>query len=100
MFDPNYLHGMAQAIDQSGAKEQKLTTQLSSGQRVTQLSDDPVAAAANVALSGTISQLDAFVQGAKSNESMMQVSDNALGEVVTQVTSAISLAVNAGNGTL
>ncbi len=100
MFDPNYLHGMAQAIDQSSAREQTLTTELSSGQRVTQLSDDPVAAAANVALSGSIRKLDSFVQSAKSNESMMQVADNALGEVVTQVTSAISLAVSAGNGTM
>ena len=30
----------------------------------------------------------------------MQVADNALGEVVTQTTSAISLAVSAGNGTM
>ena len=100
MFDPNYLHGLAQAIDQSSAKEQTLTTELSSGQRVTRLSDDPVAAATNVALSGSISRLDSFVQSAKSNESMMQVADNALGEVVSRVSSAISLAVNAGNGTL
>ena len=99
MFDPRYLQGMAQAINQSSATEQALTTELSSGQRVTQLSGDPVAVAANVGLSGAISQLDSFVQSAKSNESMMQVADNALGAVVTQVTSAIGLAVNAGNGT-
>ncbi len=100
MFDPNYLHGMAAAITQSSSREQTLTTELSSGQRVTQLSDDPVAAATNVALSGSISRLDSFVQSAKSNESMMQVADNALGEVVSRVSSAISLAVSAGNGTM
>jgi len=98
--DPNYMRGLAAAISQSSATEQTLTNQLSSGQRVTQLSDDPVAAAQNVGLSGSISRLDSFVQSAKSDQSMMQVADNALGEVVSQVTSAISLAVNAGNGTL
>ena len=98
--DPNYTRGLAAAISQSNATEQTLTNELSSGSRITQLSDDPVAAAQNVGLSSSIGRLDSFVQSAKSDQSMMQVADNALGEVVSQVTSAISLAVNAGNGTL
>jgi flagellar hook-associated protein 3 FlgL len=98
--DPNYTSGLAAAIAQSSATEQTLTNELSSGQRIVQLSDDPVAAAQNVGLSSSISRLDSFVQSANSDQSMMQVADNALGEVVSQVSSAISLAVNAGNGTL
>jgi flagellar hook-associated protein 3 FlgL len=98
--NPNYLQGLAQAISQSGAMEQTYTSELSSGQRVTQLSDDPVAAAQNVGLSSSISQLDSFVKSSTAEQSMMQVADNALGEVVSQVTSALSLAVSAGNGTL
>src|SRR5580704_10847242 len=98
--DPNYTRGLMASIAQSSATEQTLTNELSSGTRVTQLSDDPVAAAQNVGLSNSISRLDSFVQSAKSDQSMMQVADNALGEVVSQVTSAISAAVNAGNGTL
>ena len=100
MFNPNYLHGMAAAINQSGATVQTLTTELSSGLRVTQLSDDPVAAANNVGLASSISGLDSFVKSSTAEQSLMQVADNALGEVVTQTTSAISLAVSAGNGTM
>ncbi len=99
-FDPNYLQGMAAAINRSSATEQTLTTELSSGLRVTQLSDDPVAAAQNVGLSSSIGRLDSFVQSAKSDQSMMQVADNALGEVVSQASKAISLAVSAGNSTM
>jgi flagellar hook-associated protein 3 FlgL len=100
MFDPNYLQGMAAAINQSNATEQTLTSELSSGLRVTQLSDDPVAVANNVGLSSSISQLDSFVQSSTSEQSLMQVADNALGEVVSQTSKAISLAVSAGNGTM
>lgn len=100
LFDPNYLSGMASAIKQSSATEQTLSTELSSGLRVTQLSDDPVAAAGNVGLSSSISQLDAFVKSSTAEQSMMQVADNALGEVVSQATKAVSLAVSAGNGTM
>jgi flagellar hook-associated protein 3 FlgL len=99
MFDPNYLQGMAAAINQSSATEQSLTTELSSGLRVTQLSDDPVAAANNVGLSSSISQLDSFVKSSTAEQSLMQAADNALGEVVSQATKAISLAVSAGNNT-
>jgi flagellar hook-associated protein 3 FlgL len=98
--DPNYVRGLAAAIGQSGAVTQQLTTELSSGLRVTQLSDDPVAAAQNVGLSSAIGRLDSFVQTAPADQSRMQVADSALGEVVTQVTSALSLAVSAGNGTM
>jgi len=100
LFDPNYLQGLATAINQSSATEQTLTTELSSGLRVTQLSDDPVAAANNVGLSSSISQLDSFVQSSTAEQSLIQVADNALGEVVSQTSSAISLAVSTGNGTM
>jgi flagellar hook-associated protein 3 FlgL len=99
-FNPNYTRSLASAISQSSATEQALTNQLSSGLRVTQLSDDPVAAAKNVGLASSISRLDSFTQSATSQQSRMQVADNALGAVVSQVTSALSLAVSGGNGTL
>jgi flagellar hook-associated protein 3 FlgL len=99
-FDPNYTRQLSAAISQSNATEQTLTSELSSGLAVTQLSDNPVAAAQNVGLSSTIDRLDSFVKSSTAEQSGLQAADNALGEVVSQVTSAISLAVNAGNGTL
>lgn len=98
--DPNYLAKLAGAIGASSAREQTLTDQLSSGLRVARLSDDPVAASGNVLLSRSMARIDAFTQSANNSQSLLQVSDAALGEVVTQVTAALSLAVSAGNSTL
>lgn len=99
-FDPNYTAQLSQAINASAASEQTLTSELSSGLRVSSLSVDPVAAATNVQLTGSISRIDSFVQSATTQQGRLQVTDTTLGDVVSQVTSAITLAVNAGNGTL
>ena len=99
-YDPNYISLLSSSISSSAAAEQRLTNELSSGLRVGRLSDDPVASSSNVLLAASISRVDAFTTAATSNQSLLQVADSALGDVVTQVTSAISLAVGAGNGTL
>jgi flagellar hook-associated protein 3 FlgL len=97
--DPNYVAGLVTSLNQSTLSEQKLTAQLSSGLRVSSLSDDPVAAGEASLLGSAISQDDSFVQTATSVQSMMQVTDSALGSVVTQLTSALSLAVAGNSGT-
>lgn len=98
--DPNYVTKLASAIGASSAREQVLTNQLSSGLRVATLSDDPVAASSNVLLMSSMARIDAFTQSANRDQSLLQVSDSALGEVVNQVTSALTLAVSAGNSTM
>jgi flagellar hook-associated protein 3 FlgL len=95
--DPNYVSGLVTSLNQSTLSEQQLTSELSSGLRVSSLSDDPVAAGQASLLGAAISQDDSFVQTASSTQGLMQVADSALGSVVTQLTSALSLAV-AGNG--
>jgi flagellar hook-associated protein 3 FlgL len=97
--DPQYVGGLVQSLDNSTLSEQQLSSQLSTGLRVTSLSDDPVAVGQASLLGSAISQDDTFVQTATTTESRMQVSDTALGSVVTQLTSAISLAVEGNNGT-
>ena len=99
-MDPNYNVQVTQAISRSTATEQTLTNELGSGLRVSSLSVDPVAAATNVQLSGSISRIDSFVQSSATQQGRLQVTDTTLGDVVSQVTSALSLAVGAGNGTL
>ena len=98
--NPNYAAGLAGAIATSTAQEQQLTSELSSGLRVQTLSDDPVAISANAQLASSVSQLDSFVQTAGSEQSVLQVTGSALSEVVSQVTAALSLATEGGNGTL
>jgi len=99
-FDPNYINTLAGSLDQSTAAEDKLTSELSSGLSVATLEDNPVAVGQSTLLAGSIAQDDTYVQTASGETASMQVADSALGEVVTQVTSALSLAVEGNNGGL
>jgi flagellar hook-associated protein 3 FlgL len=98
--DPNYISNLAAALTQSTGQENMLTSELSSGLRVASLSDGPVAAAQSMLLGSSIAKDDTFVQTASNEASRMQVTDSTLGEVVTQITSALSTAVSGNNGTL
>jgi flagellar hook-associated protein 3 FlgL len=98
-IDPYFTTQMVRSLDQSTASEQQLTQELSSGVRVTNLSVDPVAAATNARLNQQIGQDDTFVQTASSEQGRLQVTDGALGSVVTALTSALSVAVQGVNGT-
>jgi flagellar hook-associated protein 3 FlgL len=98
--NPLYMNDLVGSLDATSASEEQLTEELASGSRVNQLSDDPVAAGENVMLSAQIGSDDTFSQTASSTQSMLQVSDSALSTVVSQLTSAVSLATEANNGTL
>ncbi|HEY0263716.1 MAG TPA: flagellar hook-associated protein FlgL [Granulicella sp.] len=97
--DPNYLINLTGAINNSSAAEAQLTSELASGLRVSSLSDDPVASAQSTLLNSAISQMDTYVQAANGVTSRMQAADSALGEAVTQLTTALSVAARASNGT-
>lgn len=97
--DPFYVSNLVGALDQSSSVEATLTNELSSGLRVSSLEDDPVAAAQSELLNSAISKDDTYVQSATSETARMQVADTTLGDVVTQLTSAVSLAIQANNGT-
>jgi flagellar hook-associated protein 3 FlgL len=98
--DPNYVINLTSAVDQSASEEAQLASELSSGLRVASLQDDPVAVAQAALLGTSISKDDTFVQTASNEASRLQVTDSTLGEVVTQITSALSTAVSGNNGTL
>jgi flagellar hook-associated protein 3 FlgL len=96
--DPNYVTNLTSALDQSASREDTLTSELSSGLRVQSLQDDPVAVAQSTLLGSSIAADDTFVQTASGEISRMQVADSTLGEVVSQVTTALSVAVSGNNG--
>ena len=98
--DPNYVTNLVGSLDQAQANEQQLTTEMSSGVRVTSLSEDTVAAGENVVLVNQIQRDDSFTTSSTMVTSQLQVADSALGSVVTELTSAISLATSANNGTM
>jgi len=98
--DPFYVSNLVSALDQNQATEQQLTNELSSGVRVTSLSQDPIASGENVLLLNQMQRDDSFTQSSSLVQGQLQVADSALGSVVTQLTQAISLATAANNGTL
>jgi flagellar hook-associated protein 3 FlgL len=98
--DPNYVASLTLALNSSTKASNDLASQLSSGLRVSSLSDDPSAAAQSIQLGTQISRIDTYIQTASNQSSMLQMTDATLGEVVAQLTAAISLAVQGANGTL
>jgi flagellar hook-associated protein 3 FlgL len=98
--DPFYSSSLANSIDLASSRAETLTSELSSGLRVSSLSDDPNAAAESTVMASTIAKQDTFIQTASAETSMLEVADSALGEVVSQLTTAVSLAVQGANGTL
>ncbi len=98
--DPNYLSGVASALDQTTVTEANLTQQITTGSSVNQLSDNPAAAGQDVLLTAAINTDTVFQKTASSTVSMLQVSDSALASVVSQLTTALSLATEGNNGTL
>lgn len=98
--DPTYVTNLVAALNSSQAQTEQYSAQLSSGMRVTSLSTDPVAAGRNVLLLNQIQQDDSFTQTSTMVTGQLQVTDSALGQVVSQLTEAISIATRANNGTM
>jgi flagellar hook-associated protein 3 FlgL len=98
--DPNYASSLVGSLDQTQANLEQLTAELSSGVGVNTLSQNPVAAGENVLLLNQIQQDDSFTSSSSLVSGKLQVADSALGSVVSELTSAISLATSANNGTM
>jgi len=97
--DPTYITSLTQSLNNMAGTANSLANQLSSGLRINSLADDPSAAATSIRFGSEIARADTFVQTASNQASMLQTTDSTLGEVVAQLTVAISLAVQAANGT-
>ena len=100
LVDPFYITNLVGSLDQDQLTEQQLTAELSSGVRITSLSQNPVGAGENALLLNQIQQDDSFTQSSSLVTGQLQVADSALSSVVTELTSAISLATSANNGTM
>ncbi len=98
--DPFFGQSSLSSLNQVQLTEQKLTQELSSGVRVNSLSDDPLAAAQDSSIRGQISQNVTFTQSAATTAGQLQLVDQVLGSVVTQLTRAVSVSVAGSNGTL
>ena len=98
--DPHFVSNLVGSLDQTQLTQQQLTAELSSGVRVNSLSQDPVAAGQNVLLLSQIQRDDSFTQSSNLVQGQLNVTDSVLGSVVSQLNTAISLAISASNGTM
>ncbi|MBT9330319.1 flagellar hook-associated protein 3 [Paracidobacterium acidisoli] len=98
--DSQYVSNLTAALDAATANQAQISQEISDGRRINALSDDPVAVGSNVLLNAELGVEDTFSQTSDAVDSMLQVSDSALGGVVSQLTQALSLATQANNGTL
>ena len=92
--DPAYVSNLVNALDQSQSTSQQLSSELSSGVRVTSLSTDPLAAGENVRLLNQMQQDDSFTQSANSMPS--DLVRNASTRIASRLP-AINVDVRAGH---
>jgi flagellar hook-associated protein 3 FlgL len=95
----NYLQQLTAALSRSTAQQQAISSEISSGVRLSGLGDDPIAASQNVQFASRIAADSTFTQTASTTTAMMQVADSTLGSVVDQINQAISVATAGNNGT-
>ena len=98
-IDGTLTASLVQTSQDLDAREASISQQLSSGVRISSLSDDPLAVGRGATLSASLTQQDTFLTTASSVESRITTSDSALAAVVSQLTSAVSLAVQGANDT-
>ncbi len=98
-LNPNPLPNLLAAIHQTEQNANTATLQLSSGRRVNQISDDPAASASIVLNHSQTSQDDQFLTNLTTLQPRFQAADSSLSNVVTALTSAISIGTEGANGT-
>ena len=96
--DAQSIAGLVSSLASLNSRQADLSNELSSGVRLNHLSDDAVATGQAVTLADSLRRDDAFLSTANTVGNRMQAADTALASVVTQLTSAISTAVGAYNG--
>lgn len=99
-LNPDLVPGLLEAVAQSQQNMNTATQQLSTGKKVNQLSDNPVAVAQLVENHNQAGQDDQFLTNLSGLQAKFQVADSALSNVVSVLTRAISIGTEGANGTL
>ena len=98
--DPNPVNNILAAIQHTQSQEEVALQEISSGKRVNSPSDDPAAAANEFQNQATEARIDQYLQSVSSLQAQLQTADSTLNSVVTALNQAVSLGVEAANGTL
>jgi flagellar hook-associated protein 3 FlgL len=99
-FNPDLYAGVLAGLNTNNRDQAIALQELSTGRRVSAPSDDPGATATVIGIHSRSAQLDQFSQSLSTVQGMLQTGDAALGSVITSLTQAISLGVQAGDGIL
>lgn len=98
--DPNLSGELIAGIDTNQQEINVDLQELSTGQSVNSLGDNPAAAAALVGNDSETAQVDQFQSNISSVQGLLQVGDSTMSSVVNLMTQAISLGIEGSNGTL
>ena len=98
--DPNVYSVILSGLQTNAQQQDQALEQVSSGQKLNSLSDNPAAAASLVNLRMQSSSDTQYLQNITSLTGSMNVADSALTSVVTALTTAQSLGVEGANGTV
>ena len=99
-LNPDLVPGLLEAVTQSQQNMNTATQQLSTGKKVNELSDDPVAVAQLVQNHNQAGQDDQFLTNLNGLQAKFQVADSTLSNVVSVLTRAVSIGTEGANGTL
>jgi len=99
-INPNLYDTMLAGLQVDRQQEDQAITELSSGRKVNQPSDNPAAVAGLIVNNAQASAVNTYLSNISGLQATMQEADSTLNSVVTTLSQAISLAVEGANGTL
>ncbi len=99
-INPDLMSVVLTGLRLDRKQEDQAITELSTGRRVNQPSDDPAAAAGLIVNNSQASAVKSYLSNISSLQATLQVADSTLNSVVTNLSQAISLGVEGANGTM
>ena len=99
-INPNLYDTMLAGLQVDRQQEDQAITELSSGRKVNQPSDNPAAVAGLIVNNAQASAVNTYLSNISGLQATMQEADSTLNSVVTTLSQAISLAVEGANGTM
>jgi flagellar hook-associated protein 3 FlgL len=99
-FNPNLYDTIIAGLNVNNRDTQIAQQELATGRRVNAPSDDPAATSVAIGVHGQSAQNDQFTQNISNVSGLLQTADSTMSSVITVLNQAISLGVQAGDGTL
>jgi flagellar hook-associated protein 3 FlgL len=99
-INPDLYTTMLAGLAQDRQQEDQAISELSSGRKVNQPSDNPAAVAGLIVNNAQASAVNTYLSNVSSLQAAMQEADSTLNSVVTSLSQAISLAIEGANSTM